>query len=127
MHVLIINILMKKVKYGIALYNIELSGCLNGVYTNENEKGIISNSISIKKSKSDSLIGEYDYSYFENGVDKKKGNDNYKGELVISYDPSFPKVYKFDWNIDTGFKKISFEGKGYKMNEKQIAVRYQSV
>ncbi len=56
-------------KSGIVLYNIELDGCLNGVYTNDACDGEIFNEIAMmrtKKPDSDDLCGVYLCTYFEN-------------------------------------------------------------
>jgi len=110
---------------GIVLYDIELDGCLNGVFTNEFSKGQIYNEIARKKNvvdsekTDDSLIGEYNCYYFD--------PVGHVSELTIQEKngPSkLPKVYAFSWRISG---KTIFHGTGYKMNEKQIVVHYWMV
>lgn len=106
-----------KVKQGIALYSIELDGCLNGVYTNEHEDGRIRNEIAVKTSSdNEDLIGTYEYTYFD-------GQERYIGLLEIRSLHS--KTFTFEWRDESG--NLVFSGTGYKMNEKQVAVRYESL
>lgn len=105
-----------KIFYGIILYDIEMNGCLNGVFTNMSVGGEIYNEICRKKSpenQSGEIDGNYDCQYFD------KQNEAYQGELVVAKIANH--IYSFEWNINGGIK---FEGRGYKMNEKQISVSY---
>ena len=104
---------LTKAKFnGIALYDIQMNGCLNGVYTNTGACGEICNEINKKKKSStsaaDTIVGEYDCLYFDQ-----------QGELTITK-PSKDNVYHFSWDIDGQ----QHEGVGYKMNDRQIAVSY---
>ena len=107
------------IKEGIALYNIELNGCLNGVYTNEHmqTQGVIYNEVNrIKTTKTlgkDDVSGIYDCFYFD------LKNFRVEAELEISLTNN---IYYFTWR--DLFGKILFKGVGYKMNDKQIAVHY---
>jgi len=113
---------MSKIKEGIGLYNIELDGCLNGVYTNEHKTlgGEILNEIARirQKDKSDptSIAGIYNCFYFD------YKNARVDAELTIKYSN---RTYEFEWVDVTGPKRHTlFKGIGYKMNEKQLAVHY---
>ena len=102
---------------GVALYNIELDGCLNGVFTNDNIDGQIFNEIA-KISTSigaDGLSGIYHCFYFDSG------NSRNDAELTIGIANGTTKKYDFSWVVNN---KIVFKGVGYKMNEKQVVVHY---
>lgn len=101
----------------MALYTIESNGCLNGVYTYNNTNGIISNEILRKKlgDLNNDLCGEYNSIYFD--IDNSSNEANLK--IEISKDQS----YIFTWEVIN--KKEKYEGIGYKMNERQIAVYYR--
>ena len=107
---------MEKIK-GIVLYNIELNGCLNGVYTNNMADGIIFNEIAKlrKKFSEDEFEGDYDCFYFDKDPIR---ND---AELIIRKVEGKHRTYSFRLNVDG---KARFNGIGYKMNEKQLAVHY---
>lgn len=108
-----------KVKQGIALYSIELDSCLNGVYTNEHEDGRISNEIAVKTNPENTeLIGTYKYTYFDR-------QERYNGLLKISLAQPKTRTFTFEWRDESG--NLVFSGTGYKMNEKQVAVRYESL
>ena len=109
---------------GIVLYNIELNGCLNGVYTNmEAPAGVIYNEIARKKVNSKhahdevggvelELEGAYDCQYFVE-------DEMCQCELVIKRDRA--NVYSFEWH---GKGLEPYYGRGYKMNSRQIVVHY---
>lgn len=107
---------------GIALYSIELNGCLNGVYTNDGLDGEIFNEIARmknqKKMMSNEICGEYECFYFD-GIDGRAG-----WSLIIEYKNPQGKTneYIFTWKNKIG--NTTFIGSGYKMNERQIAVHY---
>lgn len=107
----------KHVHEGIVLYNIELNGCLNGVYTNENVKkgGEIFNEIArIKEYKGDDpYTGLYDCFYFD------YNNERVNALLEIT---KLSGAYYFKWSSLKGIQL--FKGIGFKMNEKQIVVHY---
>ena len=112
--------MMRHTLAGIALYNIELDGCLSGVYSNDDEKvaGEIFNEICRKRKTSntseDSLVGTYDCFYFD--------LKNERCSAILEID-NHKKTYLFTWK-DIDGKKVIFEGVGYKMNNNQIAVHY---
>lgn len=114
---------MKKLNYsdfhGIVLYDIGLDGCLNGVYTNNDINGLIYNEIARKRSPSKSGIeGDYVCSYVDNG------NVLQDAILTISaINKTLHRTYKFQWTNPKG--KLMFEGVGFIMNGKQIAVYYK--
>lgn len=107
------------IKEGIAIYTIELNGCLNGVYTNEhnNTNGVIYNEVNrIKTTKTlgkDGVSGIYDCFYFD------LKNFRVEAELQIDF---INNIYYFTWR--DLFGKILFKGVGYKMNDRQVVVHY---
>jgi hypothetical protein len=112
-----------KVKKGIVLYEIEMNGCLNGVYTNERagpNGGEIFNEIArLPQAPNDwpcDLSGTYDCFYFD--LANERGN----GTLQIT---STGNIHRLMWRNMHGVPL--FEGDGYCMNARQLAVRYQSV
>ena len=111
------------IKEGIILYNIELNGCLNGVYTNEDKKvlGEIFNEISRIKMTSqigaDGISGRYDCFYFD--------LNNFRVDAEFEITLKKGNIYEFCW-WDLHGSKL-FQGIGYKMNEKQIGVHYWSI
>lgn len=111
------------IEKGVALYTIELDGCLNGVYTNEGSDGVISNEILIpsddfKKRKGDLILGNYIGRYFDNDLKK-----SYTEALEISLLSGKNNTYIFIWRGKNDTPK--FTGVGFKMNNKQIVVRYE--
>lgn len=84
------------IKEGIALYNIELNGCLNGVYANEHNRtnGIIYNEVNrIKTTKAvgkDGVSGIYDCFYFD------LNNFRVEAELEIVFTNN---IYYFTWRL----------------------------
>lgn len=111
------------IEKGIALYTKEKDGCLTGVYTNEKADGVLSNEIAIKFPQENNvyLEGTYSCYYFQNGV-----KEGYKAVLKIEIDnkSKTKRMYKFTWLNE--MNNPIFEGTGYFMNEKQIAVSYNS-
>jgi hypothetical protein len=110
---------------GIALYSIELHGCLNGVYTNDDLKGKIFNEIATLRGKrhfenEEEICGVYDCVYFGNN-NKREGYEL----LISSKSNEKMREYEFTWRSKKG--DIEFEGIGYKMNDRQIAVHYRYV
>jgi len=104
--------------HGIVLYDIELGECLNGVWTNQHNKGEIRNEIAKRtkpseKNKDDEIAGVYKSSYIE--IDNKI----YLGDLTVEVEQG---VYSFSWAYEDGNKL--FFGIGYRMNEHQITVYY---
>lgn len=116
---------MENLKEGIILFQIEKNGCLNGVYTNKGQDGVIYNEIARHidapkiqdPSKELALEGKYDTVYFDNG------NKHFQLYLEIDLLPEKKGTYTFVWTDKKG-KKI-FEGIGYKMNEHQMVVHYE--
>jgi hypothetical protein len=111
---------------GIALYNIEMDGCLNGVYTDIEANGVIFNEINRKKkyseAKSSDIIGDYDSLSFDRISKKSKRNKYCRGSLKIT---KYNKAYSFKWINSHDVPE--YEGIGYKMNTTQIAVTYWTV
>jgi len=111
---------MPRIEEGIEIYNIELDGCLNGVYTNEHKKvGCeIHNEIARIKQRDESdpqgISGTYDCFYFD--------YRNARVDALLKITNS-GRAYSFEWR-DVKNNKLLFEGYGYKMNEKQLAVHY---
>jgi hypothetical protein len=109
---------------GIILYDIEMDDCLNGVYTNIPDGGVILNECCRKKTdspkiESDRIIGHYASHWFDMDSNPVNGtleitNHSYKEEKQL-------KVYSFLWKEGSN---IVFRGVGYKMNHNQIAVTY---
>jgi len=84
---------------GIILYNIELDGCLSGVYSNEDAYGEIFNEIARKNTytSDDEICGIYNCLYFDSGnsqeetvltiaaVSEKKEPIILYGKITIKY------------------------------------------
>jgi hypothetical protein len=106
-------------KSGIALYNIELDGCLNGVFTNDEQDGKIFNEIAKIHTElgEDDFCGVYHCFYFDS---PRLRNDC---ELTIDLVPDTDGTYSFTWKSDGA---AIFEGTGYLMNERQLAVHYRA-
>ena len=110
---------------GIALYTIELHGCLNGVYTNDVANGEISSEIAKLKPDIDTgehgFSGEYDCFYF----DQSNSREGWTLTIKAHNTHSSQNIYFFDfiWKSKNG--KIDFVGKGNRMNHQQIAVQYK--
>lgn len=112
--------------YGIVLYDIEMDGCLNGVYTNMSDEchGVIYNEIARKK-KCDKkeIAGIYDSQFFD------LDNDRYFCKLEITRRRGTEiNIYDFRWHdiMDEENQTVNREyvGVGYQMNERQISVTY---
>lgn len=107
---------MSKIKKGLCLYTIEKDGCLNGVYTHEGARGVISNEIARKHPKGkmigNGLADRYNSYYFDT-----KGVTT---EIKIKLNNG---EYQIDWVIDS---EIAFKGYGYLMNANQLVVQYVS-
>lgn len=100
---------------GIIIYEIELNGCLNGVYTNEYCDGVIYNEVARKEEQDGEITGRYACFYFD------KNNKRENGTLTIGYWRNKKQTYDFSWEVNG---KIIFKGKGYQMNQRQIAAHY---
>lgn len=114
-------------KNGIVLYDIQMDGCLTGVYTNEPADGLIYNEIARKKKESitekDSpenwnIEGEYTCSWID------INNDREECLLRISRRNDNPRIFNIEW-LDGRTRNPRFSGIGYKMNSKQFVVRYE--
>lgn len=107
----------KKVKKGLVLYTIDADGCLNGLYTNENAKGMLI-SESLKKTSGDNMKIEGDYAlhYYDHE------NASYVGKVKIDV---CDNVYDLEWTVE-GDVKPRFKGVGYRMSATQLAVVYWS-
>jgi len=105
---------------GIVLYEIELNGCLNGVYTNDGCDGLIYNEIATKHSpfENDDIAGTYDCSYFEDNNMRKDV------ELSITRKKKKARIFDFKWSMKG---RVLFEGIGFKMNNRQVAVTYWEI
>lgn len=100
----------------IILYSIELDGCLNGVYTHQIIGGEILNEICRKVVNDKKLDGDYKCFWFD------INNTPYQRDLRIMF--KAPNLYTFIWSVAG---KPILEGKGYRMNERQIAVSYWEI
>jgi hypothetical protein len=108
-------------KHGIVLYDIQMDGCLNGVYTNEPAHGVIYNEIARKQKPSSTpdkwdIEGDYDCMWFD------ELNSQENCILRITQSPTDPPVFKVEW-LDTITRNPRFSGIGYYMNPRQFAVR----
>lgn len=108
---------------GLILYTIELDGCLNGVYTNNKADGLVSNEIAKRKdtytiTDEDAISGNYDSVYIISSNSISHVN------LRIGIENGTKRTYLFDW-IENG--KSIFNGRGYKINDRQIIVHYWKV
>ena len=105
---------------GICLYDLQPNGCLNGVYTNNSVDGEIFNEIARKHTDvgDDELCGYYNCFYFDKDG---KQNSRHNAELHIVIKNGTTGTYQFVW---TKNKSAVFEGIGYKMNDRQVAVHY---
>jgi hypothetical protein len=101
---------------GIILYNLKLDGCLNGVYTSDQEDGKIYNEIARpQKLTGDDIMGSYDCFYFDTH------NARVNADLTITLKAKTRKTYLFSWEIKG---KVLYEGVGYRMTWRLIAVHY---
>jgi hypothetical protein len=102
--------------HGIVLYDIQSNGYLNGVFSNFPNKGSIQTETARPDvERNDKVItGMYDSFYFDtNGT---------KNNCKLEIKPIRINSFSFEWKNPNGGN--FFEGVGYKMNEKQIAVHY---
>jgi len=96
---------------GIVLYNIELNGNLNGVYTNDHP--ITNNRIFTETARPrDNETNVYDCFYF----DAADGRVNCTLTFTITNG-----IYDAEWELENGF---IFRGRGFQMNDRQIAISY---
>lgn len=110
---------MKEFK-GIVMYNIELDGNLNGVYTNNHPalSGRILTETARVRADSQPYNGEdgrfvYDSVYID--VD----NSSVNCELVFTIQN---RIIDAVWSLPNG--RVIFRGQGFQMNERQIAISY---
>jgi hypothetical protein len=110
--------------FGIQVYEILHSGCLNGVYANIKSNNEVCNEVSKKKlfqsiniinPANDPIIGDYDCFYFE-------GNNRQNCDLEIRIGNS--SHYDFKW-LDLNNTQTIFTGEGWKINEHQIVIQYR--
>lgn len=103
---------------GIVLYNIELDGNLNGVYTSNHPEMRARIFTETARLRDNTLIENktevhiYDSFYFD-AVD---GRVNCTLTFRITNG-----IYNAEWVLENGF---IFVGQGFQMNERQIAVSY---
>ncbi len=106
--------------FGIVLYDIEKNGCGNGVFTNTPNDGKIFNEIIQKidryNDSTDCVVGDYRAMWF----DVNNGKE-YNCVLKVRLKAGCNSTYIFQWKKGS---KTTFEGVGYKMNDRQIAVSY---
>lgn len=109
--------------FGVQVYDILPSGCLNGVYANPGTNGSVYNEIARKKEKqkevlndnADSIIGDYDCFYFD--LDNERCNCN----LAIRMGTT--SQYVFTWTDLVG--NPIFTGEGWKTSGNQITIQYR--
>lgn len=101
--------------WGIVVYERVGNGCLNGLWTNNDNSANFMNEIARKKEGEDknNFSGNYTISYIE------PNNIAYSGELKIVGNG----IYNFDWNINVGSNTI-FKGVGFKTGENQLTAIY---
>ena len=115
----------------IALYNIELDGSVNGVYTNIPAHGIIFNEI-VRKIERESNLDEVSGDYTCSWIDEN--NTRHGGILRITprvnhvrTNPDRNRILNFQWlEGDLPNENLVYVGIGYQMNQHQIAVHYWS-
>lgn len=102
---------------GIALYDIQKDGHLNGVFCNPGTKGqVFTETARRNPEKDDSEKGEfYDCFYFDIHTVECR---------CVLYLKNTNGTIKAKWVDLNG--KIFFEGIGFQMNERQIAITYQN-
>lgn len=113
---------MAKVHNGIVLYDIQLNGCHNAVYANEQapDAGVIFSETIRKKSQDNEIIaGDYDCFYFD------PGNARRDAEVRIVRRNGTENVFDVSWTL-VGQATPAFTGIGYQMNARQFAVHYKS-
>ncbi len=102
--------------YGVILYNLEMDGCLNGVYTNQGASSEIYSEILKKKPKAakvdDILFSDYDCQFMDN-------DGPHYCEVKM-------KKHKYGYYILEWFEHgdLNCRGIGYRMNDRQIVVYY---
>ena len=108
--------------FGIVLYDIQLNGNLNGVFTNIPADGNIFTETAILKMPlpPDNYCGIYDCFYFDRQSMNQPIQRN-DVELKISCS-RHRGTYSFLWTNLNG--NAIFEGTGFLMNERQFAVNY---
>jgi len=112
-----------KMKFGIVLYEVELNGNLNGVYTNDAVgKQTFRETARLKdKESEDENVKTYDVIYFD-------VSDSYTGKLTITDNNGLLNARWFDIKNNSTCQIVSnlvFEGQGFYMNERQIAISYK--
>lgn len=108
---------MDEVEEGIVLYSIELDGSLNGVYTNEHTDEIFNEIARKNDGNPNQITGSYDCFYFE------ENNSRTNARLIITNEG---RTFAFTWFGMGNNNQPIFTGIGYQMNQRQIAVHYQS-
>ncbi len=91
--------------WGMVVYDIHENGCLNGLWTNNSNEGVVRNEIAVKTPKGDGIDGNYNVTWIE--ID---GEVSEKVELEIKKENG---VYKLEW-------KGEFKGKGFLINKKLV-------
>lgn len=112
-------------KIGIALYDIGMDGCINGVYTNQGAAGAkytetLRKTDASKKEHGNNIQGDYDCLWFDLNNQRVTNCD-----LEIRATNQAGNIFEFTW-IEQQFGTV-FEGIGYQMNDRQIAVSYCGV
>ena len=105
---------------GIILYNIELDGNLNGVYTNNhpNTRGeIYTETARLKKNfpqfNNNTEVREYDAFYFD--------LNNERVDCLLKFSIQ-NRIIDVIWELVDG--RVLFRGQGFQMNDRQIAISY---
>ena len=113
-----------KITEGIMLYDVLSDGSLNGSYTNEHapDDGTIftETALKIQDGPGSDICGKYTSFYFDSN------NQRRDGTLTVQLITPGIKAHEFTWT-DSLTGEITFRGIGYKMNQRQVAVHYQSV
>lgn len=110
---------------GIVLYDIEMDGCWNGVYVNEQSPtaGVVFNEM-VRKRRSQTqqpgITGRYDCVYFETSA---SGQNVQRRAILTVTQAHATNVYNFVWSGGNPSRTL-FRGTGYEMNPRQIAVHY---
>lgn len=106
---------------GIVLYNIELDGNLNGVYTNNHRD--LSGRILTETLRpiGDPIIEEGNEVYNYNSLyfDALEDWVDCTLKLTISN-----RIYTAEWSREN---VVIFQGEGFRMNERQIAITYWNI
>ena len=109
-----------EVKKGIVLYNIELDGCLNGVFINEHSNGRIWNEL-LKKLDDTKADNSIEGTYTAIWIDEEQTNGVDTAIVEVVYRDN---AFDFTWKHIIGGTR--WKGIGYKMNHNQIVVNYWS-